>query len=220
MARPNREELLTALGAALGVPKEFLSQLQPSEDLLSFITLAPRQTKDDWSIVIKGHALLEAAMSFLLARYFGDERLRLIFDQLELSNKKYGKMAFIKAADLLPKPYRRFVATTSELRNSLVHDIRQVAFEFGGHMRSLNDQDFKKAADAFTLGAFSAIEPVGTPQEWRGLFSETIRTQFIRTLVAVLEVVYLQAESAELVKRLQGEALLEWRQRRATSNGL
>ena len=115
--------------------------------------------KDDWSFIIKLHALVEAALSHLLAELIGlavkdylpDEKkpegLEEVFSWLELSNKRTGKVAFVKALDIFPKEHRRFIHSPSELRNQLVHDVRNVSFSFSEYLEGLD----KEKRNAFIL---------------------------------------------------------------------
>lgn len=84
--------------------------------------------EDDWSFVIKLHALFEAACTHLLLYHFKEPELQDVFSRLELSNKSSGKVAFLERLELLNKDNRRFIASLSELRNSLVHDVRNSEF--------------------------------------------------------------------------------------------
>jgi hypothetical protein len=93
--------------------------------------------EDDWSFVIKAHALVEAAVAHVLAASL-DPRFRPIFERFELSNVDTGKLAFAEAAGLLEPGERKFVQKFSELRNSLVHDVRRVAFAFDAHLKALD----------------------------------------------------------------------------------
>ena len=66
-------------------------------------TFLPRLTEEsDWSFVIKAHALVEAALSHLLGAAMRDPRVTKIFQRMETSNATTGKLAFIKAMELLP----------------------------------------------------------------------------------------------------------------------
>ncbi len=80
--------------------------------------------------MIKSHAFLEAALTHLLADHLGKEDLLPVFAYLETSNVRTGKLAFVKAFDLLDKGARRFIHTLSELRNDLVHEVSNVNFNF------------------------------------------------------------------------------------------
>jgi hypothetical protein len=99
--------------------------------------------EDDWSFVIKIHALIEAAVSQQLAAVL-DSRLLTIFQHLELGDIRSGKIIFAEALGLLQKDTCRYIRKLSELRNSLVHDIRKTDFSFKGYFESL-DENQKKA---------------------------------------------------------------------------
>jgi hypothetical protein len=81
---------------------------------------------DEWSFVIKAHALVEAALTHLLTQSFQDTG---IADYL--AEKRYAEKAVIcKHALLLHQDTFVFVKCLGELRNDLVHDVRQTAFTF------------------------------------------------------------------------------------------
>ena len=104
---------------------------------------------DDWSFIIKIHALLESAVSLLLTKSVGNGKLQDIFSTIELSNKKYGKLAFVKALSLLDRPDRRFISSMSELRNKLVHNITNVEFSLKEHVSKLSNGQFLQFAKSF-----------------------------------------------------------------------
>ncbi|HSG21963.1 MAG TPA: hypothetical protein VLA64_03300, partial [Azonexus sp.] len=89
---------------------------------------AALREEDDWSFVIKLHALFEAACTHLLLFHFKEPELSEVFSRLELSNKTTGKIAFLSKLGLIGKENRRLLSTLSELRNSLVHDVRNAEF--------------------------------------------------------------------------------------------
>ncbi|PCM43485.1 hypothetical protein [Marinobacter sp. ANT_B65] len=109
--------------------------------------------EDDWSFVIKSHAFLEAALSHLISEALSEAALHDVFANIETSNNKSGKLAFIKALDLLDDEARRFIRALSELRNSLVHDIGQVGFSFEDYVASLEKQ--QKANFVRSFGYFA-----------------------------------------------------------------
>ena len=94
--------------------------------------------EEDWSFVIKAHALVEAAASQLLTHHIGDRRVAGIVEKLELSNTRTGRLAFLGALDLLDKPHHRFVRSLSELRNKLVHNVHSVRFCFSDHLAAMD----------------------------------------------------------------------------------
>lgn len=105
----------------------------------------------DWAFVIKLHALVEAAVSHLLVRSLGNDALLGTVSHLELSNKKAGKVAFIKDLGLLDEAERRFISSLSELRNQLVHNISNVNFRFHEHVQKMDKQQFKAFLTNFNL---------------------------------------------------------------------
>jgi len=130
-----QERPIAEIENQLGLPIGFLKGLYDRED--------------DWSFVIKAHAFLEAALTHLLADHLGKEDLLPVFAYLETSNVRTGKLAFVKAFDLLDKGARRFIHTLSELRNELVHEISNVNFNFATYVAQLSDQERKEFIGAF-----------------------------------------------------------------------
>ena len=121
--------------------------------------------EDDWSFIIKSHALLESVISELLTTHAKDERLHKVFRRLELNNDMTGKLAFIKALELLSPEQRRFVREFSELRNSLVHNLENISFSLENHIGALDSQQKKSWQDSLTW--FAEEEPTKT--DWQKL---------------------------------------------------
>lgn len=113
------------------------------------------EKEDDWSFVIKSHAFAEAAISHLLANAFEEPELHSIFANLDTSNNRFGKLAFLEKLNLLDKDARRFIKSFSELRNLLVHNVSQVSFNFSSYICGFDKQQkdsFCKAFSYFALG--------------------------------------------------------------------
>jgi uncharacterized protein YutE (UPF0331/DUF86 family) len=102
---------------------------------------------DDWSFVIKMHALIEAMVSHLLTHAIGDTRLSEFFERLELSNPRTGKIAVAEMLELLENPERRFIRLVSELRNRLVHNIRNVNFDLQTYYEGLDKNQRQRFLD-------------------------------------------------------------------------
>lgn len=133
------------LEAAVGLPSGFLERLKE---------------EDDWSFIIKTHALIEAAVSHLLCSALDKPVLAEAFSHLELSDKRRGKIAFAAALDLLEKRDRRFISSLSELRNTLVHDVRNVNFSLSHHVSAMDSKAFSafvKGFDSFSAGGLVAF---------------------------------------------------------------
>lgn len=96
--------------------------------------------EDDWSLVIKCHALLESATSRMLTLYFGKRCLGEIFTRMELSNRLTGKAAFISQLELIGRHQRAFISHLSELRNQLVHNVSNTCVSLPDLLYSLPAQ--------------------------------------------------------------------------------
>ena len=104
---------------------------------------------DDWSFVIRIHALVEAAVSHLLAEVIGHPEMVSLFAQLELSNAKTGKLAFAKELSCLESSERLTIRKLSELRNQLVHNVSNVSFDFRQWAAGLDSNQAKQYCEAF-----------------------------------------------------------------------
>lgn len=117
--------------------------------------------EDDWSFIIKIHALIEAAVSYLLTQKFGHDELLPIFSRMELSNKTTGKISFISALELLNKDERQFISSLSELRNLLVHNIRNVSFDLKGYALTLKQDKKRNFVLSFWYGFDRVVDLKG-----------------------------------------------------------
>ena len=97
---------------------------------------------DDWSFVIRFHALLEAGLNHLLVTHFNDHRMNDLLSDLS-TNGRTGKIAYIKRLDLLSPAARTFIRVFSVARNNAVHDVRQTRFSLRAYAESLpaNERD-------------------------------------------------------------------------------
>jgi len=131
--------------------EDSLGRLERDCDLPSgfCLGLLKKDDESDWSFVIKLHALLETAVSQLLVHSLARKELTDVFASLEMSHTKTGKLAFVKALDLLPKAHLDFIRTLSELRNQLAHRVKNVSFNITEHFSV--ERNKRSAADARKL---------------------------------------------------------------------
>lgn len=129
---------LNELESKIGVEPGFLDRLRD---------------EDDWSFIIKLHAVFEAVVTHLLTYHFQEKSLADLFARLELSNKTTGKIAFMKAIGWMGKDNRRYISSLSELRNSLVHDVRNCTFDLKEMVSKYSEKELK----TFTV-TFSPLE--------------------------------------------------------------
>lgn len=121
------EDEIDKLEVELGIPKGFFNSLM--ED-------------NDWSFVVKLHAFLESAVTILLTETV-DPKLENVLAQLEMSNKKTGKLAFLSALEILESRSYRFISKLSELRNELVHNVQKISFNLTEYVKNMDKQQLK-----------------------------------------------------------------------------
>jgi hypothetical protein len=95
----------------LGVPQEFIRRL----------LFEP----DDWSFVLKLHALLEGALNRKLLELIGKPALEKPFRRIQMRTM----IAFAESLAAISKRAALFLEGLGELRNRLVHDVSSVTFE-------------------------------------------------------------------------------------------
>jgi hypothetical protein len=113
-----------------------LSSIDLLEEKLMF--LLDLLKEDDWTFVIKSHALIETAVTEMLVQHLGEIELTKIIELLPLSDNRTGKIAVARQLKLLDDKQRRFVRFFSELRNSLVHRLDNLDFTFENYISSLD----------------------------------------------------------------------------------
>lgn len=105
--------------------------------------------EDDWSFIIKLHALIEGAVSCLLTKSVGDGCLGDVFSRIELSNNKTGKIAFVKSLGLLTEDERKFIEKLSKMRNKLIHNISKISFNLKSYIGELDNNQIKQLIEIF-----------------------------------------------------------------------
>src|SRR5437879_837300 len=93
---------------------------------------------------------LRAGCTHLLLFHFKEPALDEVLSRLELSDKTKGKITFLSKMELLSKENRRFIATLSELRNSLVHDVRNSQFDLKAMVMGLDANQLQQFAGSFS----------------------------------------------------------------------
>jgi hypothetical protein len=168
----------------LGLPNNFLWNLR---------------NEDDWSAIIKLHALLETAVTHLLVRFFGRDELQDVFATMELGNARTGKLVFLGKLNCLEKNHRRFIRKLSEIRNKLVHDIRNVQFSLPEYVNELTPDQYKVFLD--DLGILEERTP---PREW---VQKNSKVLFVFAGIGCLSSIYLEKQVAMAQHRLVQQIL-------------
>jgi hypothetical protein len=148
-------------------------------------------SEDDWSFVIKTHAVLEATLSHLLTVVIGEPRLQPFFARLDMSGATIGKVAIVKLLDLLDETDRRFIKSFSELRNDLVHEIRFVNFTFASHVKSMDANQlktFKKQFDTWSVEPYAEV--IGQRVLVLDFFKENPKLAIWYSAMATIAIIY------------------------------
>jgi len=126
---------ILGLQSKLGLPENFF------KDLLE---------ENDWSFIIKLHALLEGACSKLLVFHFNEPKIEKIFSRLELSDISTGKLAFLKELGLLGSESLKYIVTLSQFRNKLVHNVQHYDVDLKKMIAGFDKNQKKSFAIAFS----------------------------------------------------------------------
>lgn len=173
--------------------KEHLAELGLTTDFLDQLL-----NDDDWSFIIKLHAVIELAMTNACVVQVGEEATRDIFARLELSNTKSGKVAFSKAMNFLLNEDRRFIHKLSELRNTLVHDARNIGLNLSAHVRKL---PVKERREFVRDLAYTELEDQSSTAELDGVVERFLRGPrrvIWHSGIFVVAVLFLKLESVRL----------------------
>lgn len=103
---------------------------------------------DDWTFVITLHAMMEAVLNNMIIVKLGYLELREIVSKMDTGDRQRGKLAWAKQLGLLTERERKFIRTLSELRNNIVHNIRNFEFSFQKWISEMKPADFKNFKDS------------------------------------------------------------------------
>jgi hypothetical protein len=107
--------------------------------------------EDDWSFVIKSHALIESCATELLTNAIGRVELEDIFSHLPLGDKKVGKIKYMQSLSLIEMSEVRFIEAFSTLRNMLVHNVQNINFDFEKYYQQLNKDNKRNFVNNFGI---------------------------------------------------------------------
>ena len=99
---------------------------------------------NDWSMIIKSHALIESLITELIISKTEEEKIKPLIERLPLSDEQIGKLKIIKDYELLSKEQISFIKRFSSLRNNLVHNFENIDFDLKHYVSSM-DKNQKSA---------------------------------------------------------------------------
>ncbi len=118
---------------------------------------------DDWSMIIKSHALIEAVVTELIIAKTEETKLKPLIERLPLSDEQIGKLKIAKDYNLLTDRERTFVKRFSELRNMLVHKFENVNFNIEKYFESFDKNQKKSWLKTMTW----YTDDTKTKEEWQ-----------------------------------------------------
>ena len=121
-------------------------------------------------------------MNKLVVDAIQDERLAKVISRLDTSDRQRGKMAFVKALELLPAEARGFVSILSELRNDLVHNVNSFGFSFSTWVSSMSDDGFKHFSNSLNFGIEGHTADGNWPSEDKRLL-RAFPSRLLRSIV-------------------------------------
>lgn len=179
----------TDLIAEVGLPPEFRAGLNEG---------------DDWTFVIKLHALVEAGVTHALTVHADREGAKELFANLELNNPRTGKVAFASVFLRLESEDRRFLRALSELRNQLVHDVRNVSFTFEKHFAGLNLDQKRNFAKAFAYVDLEGAEESAVLDTMIARRQGNWRPTVLKSAMFFLAILQLQVDTTRAAKEAAG----------------
>lgn len=105
----------------------------------------------DWIMIVKLHAIIESVSNYALSARLKARVANVPIDysaldkfvsRLEMSNTKYGKLALLKAFDLISDEMVKRMQSLSELRNRSIHDIRGTSLNINNSVSQMAPSEF------------------------------------------------------------------------------
>jgi len=102
--------------------------------------------RDDWSFVVKAHALLESVVCMWLSLHLGKPELEeVLAEKVEMA----ARVEMLSAMQLGATSERKMMRALGSLRNKLVHNVQQTDFTFAAYLGDKNRRE--SFADAFAM---------------------------------------------------------------------
>jgi hypothetical protein len=158
--------------------------------------------EDDWSFVIKSHALIEAATTEMIIHHLGEERLKGIVERLPLSDTQFGKIAVVKNLALLDDHQRKFVRWFSGLRNKLVHRIENVNFTFKDHLKQLD----KNQKTSWKTSVTWFAQDNATREQWQTIAEKNPKVVLFMAVSQLVVACVLATQQVKGIRRIDHTA--------------
>lgn len=146
------DDSIQKLENSLGVPKGTVLNLED---------------EDDWSLVIKLHALIETAMAELITVTIGKPKLKKIFNRISM-NGMTGKKEYLKALGVLSNKEDKYLERLSWIRNQFAHNVKYIGQDFNSFFAEAP----KNEKDKFLTAISPKPAKERTPEEEQDILGE------------------------------------------------
>ena len=148
--------------------------------------------EDDWSFVLKSHALIEACVIHAIDTQFQERSILEFLKDLSMAKR----LNLAKQLGILSEEMLGPIRILSSIRNDLAHDVEQVKFTFDIY---LADADKRNAFHGnFLRNPYGTLEIGGKKITRRLFLKENPKWSIIEFLIELLVEVYLQQQKAFL----------------------
>jgi len=152
--------------------------------------------EDDWSFVVKLHALLEAAMTSLLTAHFRDARLQDLLARMEVGSRAAtGKLSFASALGVLSQRDRRFVTALADLKSELTSSLGRTKFSFTAYVTALDGDGRRKFLDAFAHGLGARVAREDNPADRKAVVLEHAKLAIWSTAMSCFGSMYMRTKA-------------------------
>jgi hypothetical protein len=121
---------------------------------------------------------------------------------MEVGDRRKGKLAFIKALDLLPSEQRSFIQKFCELRNRLVHGVGLLDFDVDRHISDLDKAQRRELGNA-VIPILKGFVKNSTDDSSAQLWEETPRNALFLCVAAIMMRAYEAAISRDARIRVE-----------------
>lgn len=177
------EEIKSAYQAAQLISKELSL---PEDFAISLLR------EDDWSFVLKSHALIEACVIHALDARFQEQSIREFLKDLSMAKRvDLARQLGVISEDMLGP-----IRLLSRIRNDLAHDVEQVKFTFDAYLANVDNKNAFHGN--FLRNTSGTFEIRGKKVQRKIFLKENPKWSIIEFLIELLIEVYFQQKKALL----------------------
>jgi len=120
--------ILEKVESSLGLPNGFIESLEK---------------EDDWSFIVKSHALIETMLTQVLTSKT-DPRLENVFAKMAFTRGQTSKIKAAEALNLITEAMKDVIYLYSEIRNKYVHSVKYVTTNLVGYFQNMDSNVLQK----------------------------------------------------------------------------